>query len=113
MAAASRAPIPHRYRKPPYLTGWESGKTAVSILLAAGASASAVDKEGRTPLHAAATDNCGAATVKVLLAAKASPSAVDKEGCTPLHAAAANLSAEAVWLLLAAGASTTVADNGG
>ena len=75
-------------------------KAAVEALLAKGADVNAADKDGRTPLHEAASySNKGGA--ELLLAKSADVNAADKYGATPLHSAATKSFVE---LLLSKGA---------
>jgi hypothetical protein len=61
-----------------------SNPTVCEALLAAGASAKAVDPSRRTPLHRAQSGD----VVRLLVGAGASLLARDVNGCTPLHTAA-------------------------
>ena len=82
------------------------------FLLKAGAPVTAADKNGDTPLHAAA-DLGQTAAAAILLAAGAPASAKNGEGRTPLHAATADRSADVLEVLLAAGAAVSAADGQG
>ena len=74
------------------------------------ASVRAVDDEGQTPLHVAASANHGSEEiVAALLRFGASPGAADDDGATPLHNAASKGSAAVVALLLDAGAAPAAA----
>jgi ankyrin repeat protein len=71
----------------------------------------AVDKDGRTPLHAAVQGGLG--YVKFLVDRGADVKAADKDGRTPLHDAARAGSVGAVRLLLDKGADVKAADKDG
>ena len=73
---------------------------------------SAVDAQGRTPLHVGAISR-SCAVVALLLAHGASVAARDAEGATPLHCACASSAAEAVGALLDAGADPDAVDEEG
>ena len=77
----------------------------VETLLALGASHKAIDTDGDTPLHAAATTYGGVGAIKALLAAGASLEVHGRAG-TPLHLATIRGHAKAVRVLKAAGAIT-------
>jgi hypothetical protein len=86
----------------------------VRLLLDAGASVSATDHNGRTPLHSVAlysndTDD-KIVIASMLLAAGADVSMVDWHGRTALHVAAQQSTAKMVQLLLDAGASVSATD---
>jgi len=72
-------------------------------LLAAGADVSLRNRDGATPLHAAARAG-NVPAVELLLQHKADVTATDAKGATPLHYAAEGGSVEAAGLLLRAGA---------
>jgi Ankyrin repeats (3 copies) len=77
----------------------------VERLLKAGADVNAKNKNGWTPLHAAAGSNLSPAVLEVLLKAGADVNAKTADGVTPLHLAAANNPSPAVLeVLLKAGA---------
>jgi cytohesin len=73
----------------------------VQLLLKAGADPNSKETSGRTPLFRAASDP---AALKLLLDAGADATVVDGDGYSPLHEAAFNGNADAVRLLIAAGA---------
>jgi ankyrin repeat protein len=75
----------------------------VEVLLAAKASATAADKQGRTPLHWAALHD-KAKLLELLIAAKADVNAFDHRGETPLHFAARRFREKAAEVLLDRGA---------
>ena len=88
-----------------------SGVVEVEVLLKAGADVNAKDKDGDTPLHAAAGDNSSPAVLEVLLKAGADVNAKDADGNTPLHGAAFNNSSpEVLEVLLKAGADVNAKD---
>ena len=84
----------------------------IKVLLEAGASLSAVNIRGMTPLHRAAWEGYTEVT-KVLVKAGASVSAVDNNGWTPLHLAAGEGHTEVTKVLLEAGASLSAVDKYG
>lgn len=74
----------------------------VTVLLASGASATALDSSGRSPLHLA-VERGDAVVVAELLKAKADPTVRDSRGWTPLHHAGAKNQLEIARLLLDGG----------
>ncbi|HRE82519.1 MAG TPA: ankyrin repeat domain-containing protein [Opitutaceae bacterium] len=74
----------------------------VTVLLAGGASATALDSSGRSPLHLA-VERGDAVVVAELLKAKADPTVRDSRGWTPLHHAGAKNQLEIARLLLDGG----------
>jgi ankyrin repeat protein len=87
---------------------------AVRALLDLGADVRPASKNGGfTALHSAVADDAGAATkdiVRMLLDAGADPNAQSASGGTPLHTAAFTGDVPVIEMLLAAGASTDIAD---
>jgi ankyrin repeat protein len=83
-------------------------RDVTAVLLRHGASLTAKDFQGSTPLHRASS-----AKARVLLNAGADIDARDDHGQTPLHRAVSDGDAELVTLLLARGADPTVRDHGG
>ncbi|MFI5844743.1 ankyrin repeat domain-containing protein [Catenuloplanes sp. NPDC051500] len=79
-----------------------------AVLLRCGASLSARDNRGGTPLH-----HAGAAKARVLLNAGADIGARDDQGRTPLHHAVLNGDMDLVTLLLREGADAVTRDHGG
>lgn len=67
----------------------ERQASTIEVLLAAGATINAPDKNGATPLHRAVRHRCAAA-VKCLLQAGADPTLKNKPGSTPFHLAVQN-----------------------
>lgn len=96
----------NEFRQTPLHCAQEREVTAV--LLRCGASLSALDYRGSTPLH-----HAGAAKARVLLNAGADIEARDDQGQTPLHRAVWDGDTELVALLLAEGADPVVRDHGG
>jgi len=85
----------------------------VAVLQAAGADVNAKDKRGRTTLHSAAGVFLSSDMVSTLLAAGAKARAADKAGQTALHRAAASYCPGAVRVLLAADADVSAVDDDG
>ena len=86
-------------------------KDIVELLLAKGADANAVDKDGETPLYAATSEFRGHKRVAELLIAKgANVNATNKDGRTPLHEVAQRGNKGFVELLLAKGANVKAGD---
>jgi len=86
----------------------------VQLLLAEGASTSAVNKRGHTPLHLASLA-CHADVARMMLEAGGSPTTVDNDGRTPLIYATLSHSGSShlVRILLEAGALVTEMTKGG
>lgn len=74
--------------------------------------ASAVDSQGRTPLHIVARDGVEP-LAETLIRARADPNARDCEGSTPLHIAAGNEQVGVAHLLISHGADVNARDNDG
>jgi ankyrin repeat protein len=70
------------------------------------------DRDGRTPLHRAATDG-DMATAEALIAAGADLAAADKHGWTPLHFAAQEWHLDVARMLMARGAAVDPVDEHG
>lgn len=79
----------------------------VVVLLANGASATALDSSGRSPLHLA-VERGDAVVVAALLKAKADPTVRDSRGWTPLHHAGAKNQLEIAKLLLDGGTNPNI-----
>jgi ankyrin repeat protein len=94
---------------PLHLAAFFGRREAVELLLARGASVSAVSggQERNQPLHAALAGACDGTIVRALVTAGADVNAVGATGVTPLHEAAARGNAELVLFLRGAGASVT------
>lgn len=98
---------------PPLVTAARNGELAVvQRLLADGAAADAIGRDGITALHAA-TFAADVAIVDALLAAGADPDAADDDGATALHIAATFGLEPIARALLAAGADPTIVDDFG
>ncbi len=87
-----------------------SGPVQVQTLLERGAELSALDPDGRTPLHLAAEKQGLPENVTILLNAGVKVDARDESGRTPLHAAARNGTLASVKVLLQAGAALDARD---
>jgi len=85
----------------------------VAVLQAAGADVNAKDKRGRTTLHSAVAFCLSSDMASTLLAAGAKARAADKAGKTALHGAAASCCPGAVRVLLAADADVSAVDDDG
>lgn len=100
-----------------FLLHWavrHSDTMLVAQLLATGINPNFRNKQGHTPLHAAAsTDN--EAAIEMLIAAGANPNMVSMNSMhwTPLHTAAHYQSVKAISALAAAGANINMSDAGG
>ena len=87
---------------------------AVQAQLDRGATLTARDQNGMTPLHGAARYNATPAAVQAQLDRGATLTARDQNGMTPLHGAARyNANPAVVSLLLDRGADPTLHDDGG
>ena len=91
---------------PLHLAGFFGRREAAELLLARGASVSAVSggAEHNQPLHAALAGACDATIVRALVGRGADVNAVAATGVTPLHVAASRGNEELVRFLLASGA---------
>lgn len=86
---------------------------SVRVLLLAGASVNARNKEGVTPLMAACTEDSDAEALRVLLASRALPNEQDNSGRTALMHCAINNTVDCARALLAAGAQLNACDKDG
>jgi ankyrin repeat protein len=93
---------------PLHLAGFFGRREAADLLLARGASVSAVSggPERNQPLHAALAGACDAAIVRALVAHGADVNAIAATGVTPLHIAASRGNDELVRFLVSEGART-------
>jgi len=91
---------------PLHLAGFFGRREAAELLLARGASVSAVSggAEKNQPLHAALAGACDAAIVRALVGRGADVNAIAAGGVTPLHVAASRGNEELVRFLLTSGA---------
>lgn len=106
-AAREATPDQHNEHQQTPLHTARDGEVA-AVLLRYGASLTARDFEGGTPLH-----DTNAAKARVLLDAGADVHVCDESGRTPLHQAVWHCDVDLVELLLAAGADPAVRDLGG
>lgn len=92
----------------------DAGAAIVAVLLDAGADPEALDGNGATPLHWAASETPSVAVIEALLSVGVDLLARDHNGATPLHYAAAETSyPAAIAALLAAGADPEARDRFG
>eukprot|EP00435_Cladocopium_sp_Y103_P056551 s1727_g19.t1 len=96
--------------RPLLLASSRADVTAVAQLVASGASLTATDWRGFTPLHCAAHSN-QADVARILLAARSCPDSCDDDGETPLTIASSGPSVEMVRLLLEARANVNLAED--
>jgi len=91
---------------PLHLAGFFGRQDAAELLLARGASLTAISggAEKNTPLHAALAGACDAAIVRALVAHGADVNANGANAYTPLHVAASRGNAEVVRFLVESGA---------
>lgn len=93
---------------PLHLAGFFGRRAAAELLLARGASLTAISggAEKNTPLHAALAGRCDAAIVRAMVAHGADVNANGANGYTPLHVAASRGDDELVRFLVESGART-------
>jgi hypothetical protein len=90
-----------------------AGREIARMLIARGAKVNVPDREGRLPLHMAASNRDGGEIARLLLDAGADPNAPDPHGDTPAHLAAEFGFTNPLAELLAHGAKVDVTDAGG
>ena len=104
----------NKYNETALLIACINGKTdAINVLLEAGADANITQTGGYTCLHKAVNANCGKQTVQAILDHGADVNAINKYHETALLIACINGKADAINVLLKAGADTNIAQTGG
>lgn len=101
----------NKWRQTPLMAAARTGSVEkVGALLEAGAIASQQDQDGNTALAIAASSEVGVEALEALIRAGSPVNAADRDGVTPLMKAAERGDAEAVRVLLAAGADKSAKD---